>query len=73
MDAFRIGFPLYEQVDLIDVTVPYDLFSRVTAVGGRPVELLLVGPTLAPVTSGQRFRITPDVDFDTSSPRLNGA
>jgi len=68
MDAFRIGFPLYEQVDLIDVTVPYDLFSRVTAVGGRAVELLLIGPTLAPVTSGQRFRITPDVDFETCPP-----
>lgn len=65
MDPFRIGFPLYEQVDLIDVTVPYDIFSRVTAIGGRPLQLLLIGPTMQPVTSGQKFRITPDVDFAT--------
>lgn len=64
MTDFLIGFPVYENVDLIDVTVPYDIFSWLTTVDGRKVQLLIAAATTQPVISGQKFRITPDYDFD---------
>jgi cyclohexyl-isocyanide hydratase len=66
-----IGLPIYEGVDQIDVAAPWDVLGRITKFHPKlRVELLLVGQTTAPVTSGQGLVFTPQYSFKTC-PKLD--
>jgi len=64
MHPLRIAIPIYENVDLIDVTVPYDALSRIPQFWReRDLELDLVAETLDPVCTGQTLLLTPTKTF----------
>jgi len=64
MHPLRIAIPIYENVDLIDVTVPYDALSRIPQFWrDRILELDLVAETLTPVPTGQSLLLTPTKTF----------
>jgi cyclohexyl-isocyanide hydratase len=65
MKTLRIGMPIYHHVDLIDVSAPWDVLSRINAYWkeGR-VELLLVAASDALVTTGQsKLQLQPQTTF----------
>ncbi|MFL6246761.1 MAG: DJ-1/PfpI family protein, partial [Thermoanaerobaculia bacterium] len=71
MARLVIGVPVYEGVDQIDVTAGWDVLGRLTRYYPKlNVELLLVGETGKPVTSGQKLIFTPTYSFKTC-PKLD--
>lgn len=71
MAKLIIGVPVYEGVDQIDVAAAWDVLSRVTKFHPKlTVELLLIGETGKPVTSGQGLIFTPAYSFKTC-PKLD--
>jgi len=57
-----IGIPVYDGVDLLDVTGPYEMFKWIKA-PGLEVEVLLVAETLRNVTSRDGFTFRPHKSF----------
>jgi putative intracellular protease/amidase len=53
-----IGIPVYDGVDLLDVTGPYEMFNWMKSSPGVEAEVALVAETRRPVTSrdGLMFR-----------------
>ena len=71
MARLVIGVPVYEGVDQLDVAGVWDVLGRVTKYYPKlTVELLLVGETGKPVTSGQGLIFTPACSFKTC-PKLD--
>jgi cyclohexyl-isocyanide hydratase len=65
MHSLRIAIPIYPQVDLIDVSAPADVFSRIPEFWQeRDLDLKLVAKTLDPITTGQTIPIVPTATFD---------
>lgn len=65
----RIGILLYEQVDLLDVGGPYEVFLTASRLvvrdGGKsPFEVLTVGVTPDPVTAYGGLRLTPHASLE---------
>lgn len=58
---FVIGIPIYPDVDLIDVTGAFDLFSRIPPEWN--CRTLVVAETCDPVMTGQGLAITPHATF----------
>jgi transcriptional regulator GlxA family with amidase domain len=57
-----IGIPIYEGVDLLDVTGPYEMFNWVTALG-LTIEAVLVAETRREVTSRDGLTFRPHKSF----------
>jgi transcriptional regulator GlxA family with amidase domain len=57
-----IGMPVYDGVDLLDVTGPYEMFKWIKS-PGLEVEVLLVAETLRHVTSRDGFTFRPHKSF----------
>jgi transcriptional regulator GlxA family with amidase domain len=55
----KVGFPLYESFDSLDVTGPFQTFTFAN------MDLYLVGPTERAVTSFEGIALTPRCTFDT--------
>ena len=67
----RIGILLYEQVDLLDVGGPYEVFLTASRLvvrdgGEPPFEVLTVGLTPDAVTAYGGLRLTPHTSLDAS-------
>lgn len=67
----RIGILLFEQVDLLDVGGPYEVFLTASRLvvrdgGEPPFEVLTVGVTPDPVTAYGGLRLTPHMSLDAS-------
>ena len=65
----RIGILLFEQVDLLDVGGPYEVFLTASRLvvrdGGKPpFEVLTVGLTPDPVTAYGGLRLTPHASLE---------
>lgn len=54
----KVGFPLYESFDSLDVTGPFQTFTF------ADMDLYLVGPRQSPVTSFEGIALTPRCTFD---------
>lgn len=60
----RVAVPIYPKVDLIDVSAPVDLLSRVNSYWKpNTLEYCLVADALKPVMTGQQVQILPDATF----------
>ena len=57
---------LFDQVDLLDVTGPPEVFALLQREMGQPTgyKVLLAALTLAPVTTSAGVRVLPDITFD---------
>lgn len=69
----RIGIVVFEQVDLLDVGGPYEVFltaSRLVERDGQPppFEVLTMGVGTRPVTAYGGLRLIPDADLDAPAP-----
>ena len=63
----RIGFVAYDGVTVLDLIGPHEVFGTANALGGREIyEALIVGPTLAPITSDTGVVLQPSADFASS-------
>jgi len=60
----KVGFPLYESFDSLDVTGPFQTFTF------ADMDLYLVGPRQSPVTSFEGIALTPRCTFD-NCPQLD--
>lgn len=68
---FRIGYPLYAGVDMLDVVGSAEVFAWSSDPRtGRSTEVLFVGPTLDPVVTITGKRLLPDATF-TDCPQLD--
>jgi cyclohexyl-isocyanide hydratase len=64
MKTIRVGLPIFERVDLIDVAGPWDMLSRVNQFwSGNTLETVLLAKTCEPVVSGQKLLLTPMATF----------
>jgi cyclohexyl-isocyanide hydratase len=69
-NAFHIGIPIYNGVDLMDVAAPREMFSWMghywsqDAVAPRQVKIELIAETLDTVLTRDGLKLTPDVTFD---------
>jgi transcriptional regulator GlxA family with amidase domain len=67
----RIGVLLYDQVDLLDVGGPYEVFLTASRLvvrdgGEPPFDVLTIGVTPDPVTAYGGLRLTPHTSLDAS-------
>lgn len=65
----RIGIVLFDQVDLLDVGGPYEVFLTASRLvvrdgGARPFEVLTVGATAEPVVAFGGLRLTPHTTLE---------
>jgi transcriptional regulator GlxA family with amidase domain len=58
-----IGIPVYDGVDLLDVTGPYEMFNWMKSSPGVEVEVALVAETRRPVTSRDGLTFRPHKSF----------
>ncbi len=63
---YRIGIPVYEGVDLLDVAVPREVFGWMAeSVGStRDFRIQVLGATRRPVTTRAGLAIVPEATFD---------
>jgi len=62
--TFTIGIPIYNGVDLLDVTAPYETFNWMgQAWSEKKTSVLLIGQKKKTIKSRDNFRITPDTTF----------
>ncbi|WP_431652335.1 GlxA family transcriptional regulator [Nocardiopsis sp. PBL] len=66
MDTRLVVVMLFEQVDLLDVTGPAEVFALLRRELGGPTgyEVVLAAPTPDPVTTSAGVRVLPDATFD---------
>jgi transcriptional regulator GlxA family with amidase domain len=69
----RIGLVVFEQVDLLDVGGPYEVFLTASRLevrdGGEPsFDVIVLGLTRDPVTSYGGLRLTPQLAIDEAGP-----
>lgn len=63
--VYNIVIPIYEGVDLLDVTVPYEVFNWVQTRDKKPAtKVYLVGQSGAAVKTRDGFTITPECSFE---------
>jgi cyclohexyl-isocyanide hydratase len=66
MHSLRIAIPIYKGVDLIDVTVPYDVFTRIPEFWKeRELDLQIVAATTDPIVTGQQNKLVPTQTFSS--------
>lgn len=65
MPTFLIAIPVYNGVDLLDVAAPREMFSwlKENVAKTMNVELRVVAPTAAPITTRDGQRLLPDATF----------
>lgn len=65
MQPLRIAIPIYPGVDLIDVTVPFDVFTRIPGFWKeRELDLHLVAATTDAISTGQNVVLHATKTFD---------
>jgi cyclohexyl-isocyanide hydratase len=65
MQPLRIAIPIYPGVDLIDVTVPFDVFTRIPGFWKeRELDLHLVAATTDAIFTGQKVELHATKTFD---------
>jgi cyclohexyl-isocyanide hydratase len=62
-EALNVGMVLFPDLTQLDLTGPYEVFSRMPG-----TTVLLVAATPAPVRSERGLTITPDITFDRAPP-----
>ena len=67
--AIVIGMPVYQQVDLLDVTGPFELLNWMNG-AGHPVEIHLIAEEPGEITSRDGFTFKAPVSF-ADAPRLD--
>ncbi|HKQ07815.1 MAG TPA: DJ-1/PfpI family protein [Blastocatellia bacterium] len=69
-NAYRIGIPIYEGVDLMDVAAPYEIFNWMGSyweqapVAPRSVKVELIAATYDTLRTRDGMILTPDKTFD---------
>lgn len=64
VEVCNIVIPIYEGVDLLDVTVPYEVFGWVKSSAGQDLtKVYLVGETGKPIKTRDGFVITPELSM----------
>src|SRR5258707_9953365 len=69
-ELFTIGIPVYDQVDLMDIAAPCEMFFwmnqtwQTKTAKQKSAEVLLVAATKATVTTAAGVAITPHATFD---------
>jgi len=64
MSTYRIGIPIIDQVDLLDVSNACEVFRWIqTFWTGNTVEASLIGQTMDPVVTGNGAKLSPDTTF----------
>lgn len=61
--TIKVGFLIFENMQLLDFAAPFDEFSSVAE-----LDVALIGKTLKPVTTTSGLRITPSHDINTLHP-----
>ena len=63
-EPYRIGIPIVDQVDLLDVCNAVEIFRWMNSFWTeRTVDAPLIGKTLDPVTTGNGVKLLPDATF----------
>lgn len=72
LPTFLIAIPVYNGVDLLDVAAPREMFSwlKQNVAKTMNVEINVVAPTAAPITTRDGQRILPDATF-TQTPKVD--
>lgn len=61
--TIKVGFLIFDNMQLLDFAAPFDEFSSVAE-----LDVALIGKTLKPVTTTSGLRITPSHDINTLHP-----
>lgn len=70
---YTIGIPVYNDVDMLDVVAPYEMFNWMGTYWSqdpdenRALQVLLIAETNDPVLTNNKFQITPQGTFDQFS------
>ena len=71
-NEFSIVIPIYEGVDLLDVTIPYEVFNWVNNISDksnesdkRTLRVYTVAETDCNIATRDSFKLVPDFDFST--------
>ena len=59
-----IGIPIYDQVDLLDIAAPREIFNQMKNARGGGKDIWLIAETCDEVVTRDGMRILPDKSFD---------
>lgn len=61
---FTIGIPVYNDVDLLDVTGPYEIFSLINTCGALEVKVYILAEENEPIYTRNHLQLIPHKTFD---------